>query len=171
MKIIEMDIDSLIPYENNPRFNGEAVSVVAESIRLYGFQQPVVVDKNNVIVVGHTRTLAAKKLGLKTVPVVVADDLTDEEIRAYRLVDNKVAEKAEWDEEILKVEIGELLDSGYADIQDFFADKVADILIDEMEETENSDECTCPRCKYKAEKYMFKRYQDTEFENNEEIEI
>ena len=72
-----MDIDSLIPYENNPRFNGEAVSVVAESIRLYGFQQPVVVDKNKVIVVGHTRTLAAKKLGLKTVPVVVADDLTE----------------------------------------------------------------------------------------------
>lgn len=101
MKIIYKDIDSLIPYENNPRKNDKAVKYVAESIKQFGFKIPIIIDKNNVIVAGHTRRKAAKKLKLKEVPCVVADDLTEEEIKAFRVADNKVAEKSEWDFEIL----------------------------------------------------------------------
>ena len=90
MTAIEIPVAELIPYINNPRINDKAVPAVAESIRQFGFKQPLVVDKNNVIIVGHTRLKAAKLLGLKTVPCVRADDLTDDEARAYRLVDNKV---------------------------------------------------------------------------------
>lgn len=164
MKAVEMPIEKLVPYINNPRINDDSVPMVKESIKLFGFQQPVVVDKNNVIVIGHTRTMAAKELGMKTVPVIVADDLDEEKIRALRLIDNKVAENAEWDEELLNEEIGELLDSGFVDIQDFFGEKVADAFMEEIEQNDDSDgsyECTCPRCKFSGEEYLFMRYQDT----------
>ena len=94
MKIKNLPITELKPYENNPRINDAAVPAVAESIKQFGFKQPIVIDKNNVIVCGHTRYKAAIKLGLKTVPCVIADDLTDEQIKAYRLADNKVSELA-----------------------------------------------------------------------------
>lgn len=99
MNVIEMSVDELIPYENNPRKNDEAVEKVALSISAFGFKVPLVVDANNVIVTGHTRLKAAKKLGITTVPVIKADDLTDEQIKAFRLADNKVAEFSQWDEE------------------------------------------------------------------------
>lgn len=82
------------PYEKNPRKNDEAVKYVAESIKEFGFKVPIVVDKDMTIVAGHTRYKAAKKLGLNEVPVIVADDLTDEQIKAFRLADNKTGEKA-----------------------------------------------------------------------------
>lgn len=97
MKVKEESISNLKPYANNPRKNDEAVDKVAESIREFGFQQPIVVDKSNEIVAGHTRYKAAQKLGMETVPVVVADELTEEQIKAYRLADNKTAEGAVWD--------------------------------------------------------------------------
>lgn len=108
MKIINLKIDVLKPYDKNPRKNKEAVKYVAESIKEFGFKQPIVIDKNNVIVCGHTRLLAAKQLGLKEVPCILADDLTEEQINAYRLVDNKTNEFAEWDNELLKEELFKL---------------------------------------------------------------
>lgn len=92
MNIIEMDIEKVIPYENNPRKNDEAVDKVALSISAFGFKVPIVIDSNNIIVTGHTRVKAAKKLGMEKVPCILADDLTDEQIKAFRLADNKVAE-------------------------------------------------------------------------------
>ena len=105
MNIHEIAVDELTPYENNPRNNEKAVDAVAASIKEFGFKQPIVIDANNVVVCGHTRLLAAKKLGIKTVPCVVADDLTEEQIKAYRLADNKVAELAGWNDELLAFEM------------------------------------------------------------------
>ena len=108
MKVEMWSPEDLIPYENNPRRNDKAVDVVAESIRQFGFRVPIIVDADGVIVCGHTRRLAALMLGLKEVPVLVADDLTDEEARADRLADNRVAELAGWDEALLKEELAKI---------------------------------------------------------------
>ena len=103
-----MAVKDLKPYEKNPRKNDEAVKYVAESIRRFGFNVPIVIDKDNTIVCGHTRWKASKQLKLKTVPCIMKDDLTDEQIRAYRLADNRVAEKAEWDLALLDTELAEI---------------------------------------------------------------
>lgn len=100
-----MNINELIPYENNPRINDNAVEAVANSIKEFGFKVPIIIDKNNVIVAGHTRLKAAQKLGLEEVPVIIADDLTEEQVKAFRLADNKVGELAEWDFEKLELEL------------------------------------------------------------------
>ena len=105
MKIEYKNIGELVPYENNPRFNDEAVKFVANSIKEFGFKVPIIIDKDNVIVAGHTRLKAAKELGLAEVPVIKADDLSDEQIKAFRLADNKVSEKALWDMSKLNVEL------------------------------------------------------------------
>ena len=105
MKVIVKKISELKEYKNNPRINSNAIEPVAESIKLFGFKQPIVVDKNNVIVCGHTRYKAAIKLGLKSVPCVIADDLTEDEINAYRIADNKTAEFADWDFSKLEIEL------------------------------------------------------------------
>lgn len=94
MEVQEIKIDQLTPYDHNPRQNDGAVDAVAASIKNFGFKVPVVIDRERVIVAGHTRYKAAKKLGLESVPCIVADDLTDEQIRAFRLADNKVGELA-----------------------------------------------------------------------------
>lgn len=108
MQIKEIEIDKIIPYENNPRNNDEAVDKVANSIKEFGFKQPIVLDKDNVIVIGHTRLKASKKLGLKKVPCLYADDLTDDQIKALRLADNKTSEFATWDFEKLDLEIEDI---------------------------------------------------------------
>lgn len=108
MNIIEMGVNEVIPYENNPRKNDEAVDKVALSISAFGFKVPIVIDENNVVVTGHTRLKAAKKLGLATVPCIKADDLTEEQIKAFRLADNKVGEFSTWDEEKLMQELEKL---------------------------------------------------------------
>ena len=110
MNIVELKMGEIRPYEKNPRKNDEAVKYVAESIKQFGFKVPIVIDHNGVIVAGHTRYKAAKKLKMETVPCIVADDLTDEQIKAFRLADNKVAEKAEWDFDLLADEMEELFD-------------------------------------------------------------
>lgn len=104
------NIDEIIPYINNPRDNDAAVDAVASSIKNFGFNQPIAIDSNNEIIAGHTRYKAAKKLGIKEVPCVIIDDLTDEEVKAYRLADNKVAEKATWNKELLVEELASLGD-------------------------------------------------------------
>lgn len=120
MKIKDVSLKDLIPYENNPRFNDDAVDGVAESIKDFGFKVPMVIDKNNVIVCGHTRYKAAEKLGLESVPCVVADDLSEEEIKKFRIIDNKAGEVAEWDFDKLSIEIADM----DLDLSDFGFDEV-----------------------------------------------
>lgn len=115
MQIIDKELNELIPYDKNPRNNEEAVEPLIESIKEFGFKCPIIIDKDNVIVAGHTRFKAAKKLKLKVVPCIVADDLTEEQIKAYRLADNKVSEFAEWDIELLEEELENILDIDMAD--------------------------------------------------------
>lgn len=105
MQIYDKPLGWLTPYENNPRNNDEAVEPVANSISEFGFKVPIVATSDGEIINGHTRWKAAKKLKLKTVPVIIADDLTEEQVRAFRLADNKVAEIAQWDIELLLSEI------------------------------------------------------------------
>ena len=110
MNVIYKKLTDIKPYEKNPRKNDEAVKYVAASIKEFGFKVPIVIDKDGVIVAGHTRWKAAKKLGLDEVPCIIADDLNDEQIKAFRLADNKVSEKAEWDFNMLSVELDDLFD-------------------------------------------------------------
>ena len=117
LKIEYVDINSIKPYENNPRKNDKAVEYVANSIKEFGFKVPIVIDKDGVIVAGHTRYKASQKLGINEVPVVVADDLNEEQINAFRLADNKVSELAEWDNEKLQIELDELYN--VIDMNDF----------------------------------------------------
>lgn len=149
MQIIEKRIEELIAYENNPRNNESAVDAVAASIREFGFKVPIIIDAGGVIVAGHTRKAAAEKLGLEVVPCIVADDLSEEQVRAFRLADNKVAEIATWDFARLEEELAELaeidmsqfgfhIDEQDVNIDDFFTD---------AEPKEKKPKTvTCPHC-------------------------
>ena len=156
MNIIEKRVKDLKPYEKNPRLNDDAVKYVAESIKEFGFKVPIVIDRDGVIVCGHTRAKAAKKLKLESVPCVVADDLTEEEIKAFRLADNKVGELAEWDLPALDLELADL-DFDMSDFGfDFDAGQDAPTQNlnegGEISSEQFSDEqfaCTCPRCGFK----------------------
>lgn len=128
MTIKEIKTSELKEYENNPRINDNAVDKVAESIKEFGFKVPIVIDKDNVIIAGHTRLKASKKLGLEKVPCIVADDLTEEQAKAFRLADNKTAELAEWDMEKLEHELQEITNIdmsafGFTDEQEEEAEK------------------------------------------------
>lgn len=139
-EIVLIDTDKVKPYEKNARKNDEAVKYVAESIKQFGFRQPLIVDKDNVIICGHTRHKAAKKLGLKKIPCIYAKDLTEEQVKAYRLADNKVAEKAEWDYDLLDEEIEELPEFDFEDFGFEFGFEP-----DEEEEHEKHKETTQKR--------------------------
>ena len=119
MNVREIEVEKLIPYANNPRNNDGAVDAVAASIKEFGFKVPIVIDSENVIVAGHTRVRAAKKLGLETVPAVIADDLTEQQIKAFRLADNRVGELATWDLEKLDIELDmidlDMMEFGFED--------------------------------------------------------
>ena len=108
MTIETWPIDRPQPYEKNPRLNDDAVEVVAKSIREFGFRQPIVVDDDGIVIIGHTRLKAAKSLGLTEVPVHVARGLSAEQVKALRIADNKTAEIAEWNLELLPIELAEL---------------------------------------------------------------
>lgn len=129
-----MSIDDIEPYENNPRDNDDAVDAVANSIKEFGWQQPIVVDKDMVIIAGHTRYKAAKRLGYTKVPVVVADNLTAEQVKAYRLADNKSGELATWDETALFDELSGISD---IDMTDFGFDPIEEL--EEEKEVEDDD--------------------------------
>ncbi len=113
MKIEHMNLADLTPYPGNPRINDDAVEAVARSLREYGFRQPIVVDVDRVIICGHTRFKAAKKLGMDQVPVHVATDLSPEQIRAYRIADNQTASLATWDFDLLPIELAALKELDY----------------------------------------------------------
>lgn len=136
MEVVNKKIEELIPYVNNPRNNDEAVDAVASSIKNFGFKVPIVVDEKNEIINGHTRLKAAKKLGIKEVPVITADDLTPEQVKAYRIADNKVAEIATWNEELLSIELGELAELDF-DMEEFGFDEINEI--NEVEEDSDFD--------------------------------
>lgn len=132
MKVLYADPLDLIPYENNPRINDYAVKKVLESIKEYGFTNPILVDKALVIIAGHTRREAAILAGLERVPYIIKDDLTPEQVKAYRIADNKLAELSTWDEEALKAELFELQELDYPlevmgftemDLKDLFEEK------------------------------------------------
>ena len=108
MKIIYKNIEDIIPYENNPRHNENAIDYVANSIKEFGFKVPIIIDKENVVVTGHTRLKASEKLGIKKVPVIMASDLTEEQIKAFRIADNKVAQFSSWDMEKLELELEDI---------------------------------------------------------------
>ena len=132
MKIETVSIDKIIPYVRNPRNNEHAVAKVAGSIKEFGFQQPLVVDKDYVIVAGHTRLLAAQQLGLKEIPVKIADDLTPAQIKAYRIADNRTHEESEWIDDLLALELIEIRDMGYdLDLTGFDPDELEKLLAGE----------------------------------------
>jgi hypothetical protein len=124
MKIKLFNISEIKPYKNNPRINDASVKGVAESIKQFGFKQPIVIDADNIIIAGHTRLKAAKELGLKKVPCVIASDLSPEQIKAYRILDNKLAEKSEWDIELLNLELKELADFDFTEFDIDFNDSL-----------------------------------------------
>lgn len=147
MKIEYKNVDDIIPYENNPRKNDDAVDYVANSIKEFGFKVPIIIDKDNVVVTGHTRLKASQKLGLKKVPVIYADDLSEEQIKAFRIADNKVSEYSTWDFDKLDLELEDI----NIDMSDFGIIKVDDINISEDEEEEVIEEeklqkVKCPDC-------------------------
>ena len=131
LTIVEFSIEKVIPYARNPRKNEAAVAKVAAFIKEFGWRQPIVVDKDNVIIAGHTRLMAAQSLGLKKVPVHVAADLTEAQIKAYRIADNRVAEEAAWDYDLLKLELEDLGGSGIdLSILGFDPDELDGFLVD-----------------------------------------
>ena len=109
MNVQNISLNDIHPYAKNPRKNDEAVSAVAASIREFGFLVPLVIDRNHEIVAGHTRYRAAKQLGMKDVPCVIADDLSEDQIKAFRLADNRVSEMATWDQELLPLELADIV--------------------------------------------------------------
>ena len=135
MNIVFKKLTEIKPYEKNPRRNDQAVEAVAESIKKFGFKVPLVIDKKGIIVTGHTRYKAAQKLGLKEVPCIVADDLNEAQIKAYRLADNKVAEIAKWEEELLWQELQDLADMDMT--MDVFGFEPFDIEEDDIEVEED----------------------------------
>ena len=158
MKVEAKSIDEIKPYENNPRDNDDAVDAVANSIKEFGWQQPIVVDNEGVIIAGHTRYKAAKKLGLKHVPVVVADNLTPDQVKAYRLADNKTAELADWDMDLLNDELDQIRN---IDMSDFGFDELDDNQIDTEPKVDDNEELSlddfgddkfevvCPKCGFR----------------------
>lgn len=136
MKIINKPLQWLRPYENNPRNNDKAVESVANSIKEFGFKVPIVATKEGEIINGHTRYKAAKSLGLETVPVIIADDLSEEQIKAFRIADNKVGEIAEWDTELLYAELESIegLD------MTMFGFENVDYSLDDFEESEDPED-------------------------------
>lgn len=149
MNIVYKNISALKPYENNPRINDNAIEYVANSIQEFGFKVPIVVDKDEVIVAGHTRYKACKRLGIENIPCIVADDLTEEQIKAFRLADNKVSESSQWDFNLLDIELNSIHDIdlenfGFITNDDFNLD---DLFVDkEIQKESEKKLTTCPHC-------------------------
>lgn len=155
MNIIQKRLDEIRPYERNPRKNDNAVQYVARSIEAFGFKVPVVIDRDGVIVAGHTRYKAAKELGLETVPCVLADDLTPEQVRAYRIVDNKTQELSKWKYDALGVELDAIMDIDMSqfgfgqDTEDYVQDLDAGEEVDLGGFEDEKFKYTCPCCGFK----------------------
>ena len=141
IKIVTKKIKDITPYWNNPRKNEKAIDAVMNSIDEFGFKNPIIIDKEGVIISGHTRRLAAIKLGMKEVPCIVGDYLTESQVKAFRLADNRVSEIATWDDDLLKEEMKNVLDMDL-DIYGFDIGTVEDI----MQEETGIKTHKCPKC-------------------------
>lgn len=150
MNIIYKKLEDLKPYLNNPRFNDDAVEYVKNSISQFGFKVPIIIDQDGEIIAGHTRYKASLELNLKEVPCIIADDLTEEQIKQFRLVDNKVAEKSKWNFELLEEELTELKELGI-DMEEYGFEELDiddDDFIPDTEITKEKEPKTviCPHC-------------------------
>lgn len=150
MNIIYKKLEELKPYANNPRFNDDAVEYVKNSINQFGFKVPIIIDQDGEIIAGHTRYKASLELKLKEVPCIIADDLTEEQIKQFRLVDNKVAEKSTWNYELLEEELADLKELGidmeeygFEDLEIEDDDFIPDTEITKEKETKT---VICPHC-------------------------
>jgi site-specific DNA-methyltransferase (adenine-specific) len=135
MEIVNKNIEEIKMYENNPRNNDGAVEYVANSIKEFGFKVPIVLDKNNIIVAGHTRYKAAKLLNITEIPCIIADDLSDEQVKAFRLIDNKAAELSSWDIDLLNLELENIKDIDM-ELFDFQISNILDNVVDDEYEVE-----------------------------------
>lgn len=139
MKVVELSIHKLKPYPNNPRHNAEAIEAVSKSLKQFGFRQPIVVDKDMVVVVGHTRLQAAKEIGLKVVPVHIAENMTPEQIQAYRLADNRLNSLSSWDSDKLFEELADLENAGFDMSGLGFSDEELGLEVEGMERKTKQD--------------------------------
>lgn len=149
MKIVDIEISKLKDYENNPRNNKNAVDAVAESINQFGFKVPIICSSDYVIVAGHTRKKAADKLGLKTAPCIIANDLTEEQIKAFRLIENKTNELATWDFDKLEEELAALSEFNMTDFGFTMPEEdvnIDDFFTDAEPQEKKKKTITCPHC-------------------------
>lgn len=155
MEVRQRNIDSIKPYERNPRVNDQAVEAVARSITMFGFRQPIVVDEGGIIIVGHVRWKAAKKLGLTKVPVHVAKGLTSAKVRAYRIADNQTATLAAWDYNVLTAQLQRLqmdefdidaLGFGGAQLSELLAELKTDLDDSALYGQQKTETIRCPKC-------------------------
>ena len=149
-QVIYKNINDITPYENNPRRNDEAVKYVMASIQKFNFQNPIIIDSNGIIIAGHTRYKAAIELGIEEVPCIIADDLTEEQIKAFRLADNKVGEIAQWDNELLNIELDEIdidmTDFGFIEMAELDVDGFFEDAEPKEPKMEEEKEVQCPHC-------------------------
>jgi ParB-like chromosome segregation protein Spo0J len=152
-----VEIDRIVPYARNPRKNTAAVDKVAASLREFGFRQPIVVDTDYTVIAGHTRLLAAKKLGLTEIPIHIAEGLTETQVKAYRIADNRIGAEASWDADLLKLEMADLHNFDFdVALTGFDAGELEKIMYDELNPQEFDSygenietEHECPKCGYK----------------------
>lgn len=154
LNIVYKKISEINEYQNNPRINDEAIEPVMESIKNFGFLVPVVLDKSNVIIAGHTRKKVAEKLHMETIPCIYAEYLTDEQVKAFRLADNKTAEFSQWDIEKLEKELSDIMDIDmeslfhFADFDTENIDVSDDDFLQQYESSQNKKNkmIVCPHC-------------------------
>lgn len=169
MEIVYKKLEELKPYDNNPRNNDNAVDYVANSIKRFGFKVPLVIDKNNEIVTGHTRYKASKLLGLTEVPCIVADDLTPKQIQAFRIADNKTNDMAEWNDDLLSIELKDVLED--IDMTEFgFGDFELSMLLDDME-PEQYDKDLIEQYSSSADQFLANKRTIITYKTDEEFEF
>lgn len=160
LEIKYIPIDDIKPYKNNPRLNEDAIPYVMNSIKEFGFKNPIILDENNVIVAGHTRLESAKRLDMEEVPVIYADDLTEEQVKAFRLADNKVSEKSLWDYTKLDEELDSILDIDMS-MFDFVNDDInwndVEELTNETYDKPEHNMLECPNCHHIDRDIHFKK--------------
>lgn len=163
MQIVNIDINKIKPYEKNPRFNEDAIMYVKNSIENFGFKVPITIDKNNVIITGHTRYEASKLLGLKEIPCIILKDLDENKIKAFRLADNKVSEYSKWDYDKLEIELNKIENMdiyGFMkNIETFNWDDIEDLDEDTYEQPEHK-KYECPYCHHIDRTIHFKKVDE-----------
>lgn len=163
LEVKYIPIKNIKPYKNNPRLNEETIPYVMNSIKEFGFKNPIILDKENIIICGHTRAESAKRLGMEEVPVIYADDLTDEQVKALRLADNKVSEKSMWNYSKLDEELEGIFNIDMS-MFDFVNDDInwddVEELTDETYDKPEHNMLECPNCHHIDRDIHFKKVED-----------